>query len=74
MDCNKEFKSKIVKAPQVYNLLSLQISRDLLEKHERIEKIWEVFIEGLKSINVWRDEYIIIDEKKWALAKIKYGF
>jgi hypothetical protein len=73
-----DVKSKIVKAPQIYALLYSQISRDLLEKYERFEKIWEVFIEnqdiGLKGINVWRDEYIIVDEKKWLIAKIKYGF
>jgi len=40
--------------------------------------IWREFIQNL-NIGIdclqWRtDEYIITDEKKWALSKIKYGF
>jgi len=39
--------------------------------------IWNNFIEckdlGVICLSHFNDEYIIIDEKKWLLAKIKYG-
>ena len=39
---------------------------------------WSKFIKskdlGIISISYYDDLYRIIDEKKWALAKIKYGF
>jgi hypothetical protein len=29
---------------------------------------------GLICVDSWHDTYTIIDRKKWAIAKIKYGF
>ncbi len=40
-------------------------------------RVWEDFIKskdlGVICLSHFNDEYIIIDEKKWLLAKIKYG-
>jgi len=39
---------------------------------------WDNFIEskdlGVICISYLRDEYRIVDEKKWLINKIKYGF
>ena len=39
---------------------------------------WKEFIKskdlGIICVDLLADEYTIVDEKKWALSKIKYGF
>lgn len=45
----------------------------------RLAKMWKIYIEnkdiGLEFIKfaAFEDTYKIVDEKKWMLAKIKYG-
>ena len=40
--------------------------------------IWNIFIEskdlGVICLSYLKDEYRIVDEKKWLINKIKYGF
>jgi hypothetical protein len=49
--------------------------RDIFYKQK---KNWYLFIKeldiGIISLNYHHNLYKIIDEKKWLLAKIKYGF
>jgi len=46
--------------------------------YENNKSPWKTFIEskdlGVICLSYLKDEYRITDEKKWALAKIKYGF
>ena len=43
----------------------------------KAKTVWNRFIEskdlGIISLSYYDDEYRITDEKKWTLAKIKYG-
>ena len=42
------------------------------------ELSWKVFIKnkdfGIECTNFLTNEYVVVDEKKWMLAKINYGF
>ena len=46
--------------------------------YENNKTPWKTFIEskdlGVICLSYLNDEYRIVDEKKWALSKIKYGF
>jgi len=60
--------SNVIENENIYNFLK--------EEFLRTEWNWDKFIEN-KDLGIMHfvdDEYEIIDEKKWTLAKIKYGF
>jgi hypothetical protein len=60
--------SNVIDNENIYNFLK--------EEFLRTEWNWDKFIEN-KDLGIMHfvdDEYEIIDEKKWTLAKIKYGF
>ena len=60
--------SNVIENENIYNFLK--------EEFLRTEWNWDKFIEN-KDLGIMHfvdDEYEIIDEKKWALSKIKYGF
>lgn len=54
------------------------LSFDFSLSDSKAKTVWYRFIEskdlGIISLSYYDDEYIITDEKKWTLAKIKYGF
>ena len=60
--------SNVIDNENIYNFLK--------EEFLRTEWNWDKFIQN-KDLGIMHfvdDEYEIIDEKKWALSKIKYGF
>lgn len=60
--------SNVIDNENIYNFLK--------EEFLRTEWNWDKFIEN-KDLGIMHfvdDEYEIIDEKKWLLNKIKYGF
>ena len=64
-----------------YNFVNKNIWKVLastLEWEHRIFDNWYSFIEskklGVICVDVLADVYTIVDEKKWMLTKIKYGF
>ncbi len=60
--------SNVIENENIYNFLK--------EEFLRTEWNWDKFIEN-KDLGIMHfvdDEYEIIDEKKWLLNKIKYGF
>jgi len=70
MDSNVFVNRKIVKVcMKIYS-----------EKETSHKKSWTSFIlneelkMGIRCIDFFYDKFQIIDEKKWLIAKIKYGF
>ena len=60
--------SNVIENENIYNFLK--------EEFLRTEWNWDKFIEN-KDLGIMHfvdDEYEIIDEKKWLINKIKYGF
>ena len=63
----------------IKNDVAIEIYNILYDEYvESNINAWSKFIKskdlGIISISYYDDLYRIIDEKKWALAKIKYGF
>jgi hypothetical protein len=60
--------SNVIENENIYNFLK--------EEFLRTDWNWDKFIEN-KDLGIMHfvdDEYEIIDEKKWLLSKLKYGF
>ena len=60
------------------NFINKNIWKCLYPTEYNSNDSWYSFIEsknlGILCVDLIADEYEIIDEKKWALSKIKYGF
>jgi hypothetical protein len=73
-------KYKTINCGNVFTILTEEYFNTPPESYIKVNDgkfAWENFIEskdlGIKAVGLSND-YIIVDEKKWTISKLKYGF